>query len=198
MRKFVNITFIVVFSATLLWSPFMLFINGVVPVFLLLAELDFYFCFRYFMNYGAAKGKFRGITNGVSIAVSSAVLLLYAVELIICSGLGVQCIYTKLVGDLLFTWMFAYVIFRCVYWWTVDVIDKKRKANMHMWLLDEDVFLLGRVKNGKFYPDSEKCGFYYQSIDRTMYGRTLFDNLEDAVRICGELPVIDADSYKDE
>ncbi len=198
MRKFVNIAFIVVFLATLLWSPVMILINGVVPIFLLLAELDFYFCLRYFLNSGAAKGKFRSITNGVSIVISSLVLLLYITELIICSGLGVQCIYTALVGKLLFGWTLAYVLFRCVYWWIVDTIDKKQRESMPMWLLDEDVFLLGKVRNGKFYPDSDKCGFYAQTIDSTMYGRTLFGSLEEAVAVHGELPIIDAETYKDE
>ena len=67
-----------------------------------------------------------------------------------------------------------------------------------MWLLDEDVFLLGKVRDGKFYPESDKCGFYSQTIDCTMYGRNLFSSLEKAVSICGELPVVDADTYKDE
>ena len=39
MRKFVNTAFIIVFFVTLLWSPVMMLINGVMPVFLLLAEL---------------------------------------------------------------------------------------------------------------------------------------------------------------
>lgn len=198
MRRFVNTAFIVVFFVTLLWSPVMMLINGVMPVFLLLAELDFYFCLRYFLNYGAPKGKFRSITNGVSIAVSSLVLLLYITELIICSGLGVQCIYTVLVGKLLVGWTLAYVLFRCVYLWTVDAIDKKQRENIPMWLLDEDVFLLGKVRGGKFYPDSDKCGFYSQTIDSTMYGRTLFGSLEEAISICGDLPVIDAETYKEE
>ena len=67
-----------------------------------------------------------------------------------------------------------------------------------MWLLDEDVFLLGKVRGGKFYPDSDKCGFYSQTIDSTMYGRTLFGSLEEAVAVHGELPVIDAETYKEE
>jgi hypothetical protein len=60
------------------------------------------------------------------------------------------------------------------------------------------VLLKGRVKDGKFYPESDKCGFYAQTTDHTMYGRNLFDSLEEAQKVCGELPVIDSESYIEE
>ncbi|MBQ6788988.1 MAG: hypothetical protein IJO81_02235 [Clostridia bacterium] len=169
-----------------------------IPVYLLLAEIDFYFCLKYFLGLSAGKGDFRSIANGISMAASSAVLILYVCEFTVCSGLGVVCIYTIHTGTVLFWWAAAYLAFRAVYIGVTDVIDKKRREDAPMWLLDEDVLLKGRVRDGKFYPESDKCGFYSQTIDCTMYGRTLFLNLEEAVSICGELPVVDADTYKDE
>ena len=107
-------------------------------------------------------------------------------------------LYSVPLHSYLWPWLLIYLLFRSIYWFAVGFVDKKRRENMPMWLLDEDVFLLGKVRNGKFYPDSDKCGFYSQSIDCTMYGRSLFESLEEAIAVCGELPVIDRESYIEE
>ncbi|MBR5632850.1 MAG: hypothetical protein IKW68_02640 [Clostridia bacterium] len=135
------------------------------------------------------------MANGISAVLSSVVILLYAFDLI---EMHFMNLYSVPLHYNLLPWLLIYLFFRSMYWFAVGFIDKKRRENMPMWLLDEDVFLLGKVRNGKFYPDSDKCGFYSQSIDSTMYGRSLFESLDDAIAVCGELPVIESESYIEE
>lgn len=64
----------------------------------------------------------------------------------------------------------------------------KKKA----WYLDEDVLLEGQTKKNKFYPDTKLCGFYAQEFDDEMIGKVLFFDLQEALAVCGHVPVITA------
>ncbi|MBQ2827898.1 MAG: hypothetical protein IJF20_01515 [Clostridia bacterium] len=58
------------------------------------------------------------------------------------------------------------------------------------WYLDEDVLLKGKVYKNRFYPDTNKCGFSIQEFDSDMIDKEIFFDLEKAVSVCGDIPII--------
>ena len=62
----------------------------------------------------------------------------------------------------------------------------KRKA----WYLDEDILLEGFVLENEFYPNTKLCGFDIQGFDEDMIDRDLFFDLQKAIAVCGDIPVV--------
>ena len=58
------------------------------------------------------------------------------------------------------------------------------------WYLDEDVLLEGTVIKNRFYADRNICGFDIQEFDEDMIDKEIFFDLEKAISVCGEVPVI--------
>ncbi len=58
------------------------------------------------------------------------------------------------------------------------------------WYLDEDVLLEGTVIKNRFYADRNVCGFDIQEFDEDMIGKEIFFDLEKAISVCGEVPII--------
>lgn len=58
------------------------------------------------------------------------------------------------------------------------------------WYLDEDVLLEGTVIKNRFYADRNVCGFDIQEFDEDMIDKEIFFDLEKAISVCGEVPVI--------
>lgn len=58
------------------------------------------------------------------------------------------------------------------------------------WYLDDGILLEGSVLGNKFYPDSKLCGFDFQEFDDNMINKEIFYDLEKAVFVCGNVPVI--------
>ncbi len=59
------------------------------------------------------------------------------------------------------------------------------------WYLDEDVLLKGTVEKNRFYPDTNQCGFHIQEFDSNMIDKEIFFDLEKALAVCGDVPIID-------
>jgi len=68
----------------------------------------------------------------------------------------------------------------------------KRKA----WYLDEDVLLEGYTDKRGFHPDNFACGFGTQGFTKVMIGKEIFFDLDEALRVCGNVEVITKDSYR--
>lgn len=64
------------------------------------------------------------------------------------------------------------------------------KNKIIAWYLDEDVLLEGFVIGDEFYPNTDSCGFDSQTVDRDMIDKTIFFDLEKAISVCGNRPVI--------
>ena len=58
------------------------------------------------------------------------------------------------------------------------------------WYLDEDVLLEGTVIGNRFYADRNICGFAVQEFDENMIDKEIFFDLQKAISICGDTPVI--------
>ena len=58
------------------------------------------------------------------------------------------------------------------------------------WYLDEDILLEGTVIENRFFADQNICGFDIQEFDEDMIDKEIFFNLEKAISICGNIPVI--------
>ena len=58
------------------------------------------------------------------------------------------------------------------------------------WYLDEDVLLEGTVIKNRFYVDRNICGFDIQEFDEDMIDKEIFFDLEKAISVCGEVPII--------
>ena len=58
------------------------------------------------------------------------------------------------------------------------------------WYLDEDVLLEGTVIKNRFYADRNICGFDIQEFDEDMIDKEIFFDLEKAISVCGEVPII--------
>ena len=58
------------------------------------------------------------------------------------------------------------------------------------WYLDEDVLLEGTVIKNRFYADRNICGFDIQEFDEDMIDKEIFFDLEKAISVCGERPII--------
>ena len=58
------------------------------------------------------------------------------------------------------------------------------------WYLDEDVLLEGTVIKNRFYADRNLCGFDIQEFDEDMINKEIFFDLEKAISVCGEVPII--------
>ena len=61
------------------------------------------------------------------------------------------------------------------------------------WYLDEDVLLEGTVLENRFYADRNVCGFDIQEFDENMIDKEIFFDLEKAISVCGEVPIIKMD-----
>ncbi len=48
----------------------------------------------------------------------------------------------------------------------------------------------GRVHGDRFFPDTDKCGFASQQLDKGAVGREVFFDLDEAFSVCGDVPVI--------
>lgn len=64
------------------------------------------------------------------------------------------------------------------------------KHKMVAWYLDEDVLLEGIVVEDRFYPDTTLCGFRIQEFDADMVGKKIFFDLNQAISVCGEVPIV--------
>jgi hypothetical protein len=58
------------------------------------------------------------------------------------------------------------------------------------WYSDEDLLLEGIVVGNAFYPNTKLCGFDIQEFDETMVNREVFFDLQKAIVVCGDVPVI--------
>ena len=58
------------------------------------------------------------------------------------------------------------------------------------WYLDEDILLEGTVIENRFFADRNICGFDIQEFDEGMIDKEIFFDLEKAISICGNIPVI--------
>lgn len=65
-------------------------------------------------------------------------------------------------------------------------------GNKKAWYLDEDILLEGVVVGNEFYPNTRLCGFDIQEFDETMVNREIFFELEKAIAVCGDVPVVGA------
>ncbi len=63
------------------------------------------------------------------------------------------------------------------------------------WYLDEDVLLEGTVKRNTFYPNADKCGFHAQDFDKDMIDKEIFFDLDEAISVCGDVPIIEDNGY---
>ncbi len=63
------------------------------------------------------------------------------------------------------------------------------------WYLDEDVLLEGTVKRNTFYPNADKCGFHAQGFDKDMIDKEIFFDLDKAISVCGDVPIIKDNGY---
>ena len=70
------------------------------------------------------------------------------------------------------------------------------KQEKTAWYLDEDVLLEGIVKKNRFYADSNICGFGIQEFTEDMIDKDLFFDLETAISVCGEIPIINVNPNK--
>ncbi len=61
------------------------------------------------------------------------------------------------------------------------------------WYLDEDVLLEGTVLENRFYADRNVCGFDIQEFDENMIDKEIFFDLEKAISVYGEVPIIKMD-----
>ena len=64
------------------------------------------------------------------------------------------------------------------------------KNKQFAWYLDEDILLEGTVIETRFFADQNICGFDIQEFDEDMIDKEIFFNLEKAISICGNIPVI--------
>ena len=63
------------------------------------------------------------------------------------------------------------------------------KSGKTAWYLDEDVLLEGTIKKNRFYPNTS-CGFYAQEYTSEMIDKEIFFDLEKAISVCGDIPII--------
>jgi len=64
------------------------------------------------------------------------------------------------------------------------------KDKITAWYLDEEVLLEGTVIKNRFYADRNVCGFDIQEFDEDMIDKEVFFDLEKAISVCGEVPII--------
>ena len=65
------------------------------------------------------------------------------------------------------------------------------------WYLDEDVLLEGTLEGEWFYPHSMyACGFSAQKIWHDDVGKTIFFDVNSALAVCGEVPIIDKEAQQ--
>ncbi|MBR0446605.1 MAG: hypothetical protein IIX23_04845 [Oscillospiraceae bacterium] len=64
------------------------------------------------------------------------------------------------------------------------------KNSKTAWYLDDDVLLEGTVIKNRFYADRNICGFDIQEFDEDMIEKEIFFDLEKAISVCGEVPII--------
>jgi len=64
------------------------------------------------------------------------------------------------------------------------------KSGKTAWYLDEDVLLEGTIKKNRFYPNTKSCGFYVQEYTSEMIDKEIFFDLEKAISVCGDIPII--------
>ena len=64
------------------------------------------------------------------------------------------------------------------------------KSGKTAWYLDEDVLLEGTIKKNRFYPNTKLCGFYAQGFTSEMIDKEIFFDLEKAISVCGDIPII--------
>ena len=64
------------------------------------------------------------------------------------------------------------------------------KKKQIAWYLDEDILLEGTVIENRFLANRNICGFDIQEFDEGMIDKEIFFDLEKAISICGNIPVI--------
>ncbi len=68
-----------------------------------------------------------------------------------------------------------------------------QKEKKTAWLLDEDVLLEGKVSRNCFFSNTKLCGFGLQYFDKEDIDSILFFDLQKAIDVCGDIPVIKDD-----